>query len=201
MRRNSRNTSALDALYLSKILSSTIIVFIFSFGVTTLILYHTSLLYRCLLLSLPSCSVACNKIHRENHPADPDPAPRPTSPPQLLPVDVYFRGDKQAGPFQILEQSEQLQFLFNKYPRLRSQLLDIHAATLEPTSAKSKIPASLLKDLPSNGGGWNPEKGIASGKEALRKARTVAGEDGEAIREYSELVLHIMDKSNSKANG
>lgn len=165
--------------------------------------YATSLLSRRRsLLTFLSCSVACSKIHRENHPADPDPAPKPTPPVlQPPPIDAHNTSANNESPFQVLENSEQLQFLFKKYPRLRAQLLEIHAATLEPASAKSKIPASLLKDLPSKGDGWNAEKGIASGKQALRKARKAAGEDGEAIREYTELVLHFMDKSNAKANG
>ena len=36
--------------------------------------------------------------------------------------------------------------------------------------------------------------GIKNGKDALRKARQADDEEGEAIREYSELVLHIMGK-------
>lgn len=158
--------------------------------------------YKCSRCYLPYCSVACNKIHRENHPADPDPAPRLPSPPLQPPsVDAHGNGNKQARPFEILEQSEQLQYLFRKYPRLRAQLLDIHAATIEPASAQSRIPASLLKDLPGSGSDWNTEKGIESGKQALRKARTAKGEDGEAIREYSELVLHLMDKATSRTDG
>lgn len=42
--------------------------------------------------------------------------------------------------------------------------------------------------------------GVQNGKEALRKARRAHGEDGDAVREYSELILHLMETSNSDAD-
>lgn len=107
------------------------------------------------------------------------------------------RGRQSKHPWRTLQHSEQLQWLFRKYPRLPDQLLEIHAATQAPPAEKSKIPASLLKDLPSQNNGWNRDKGIARGKEALRKARKAEGEDGEAIREYSELVLYLLEDARS----
>jgi len=158
--------------------------------------------YKCPRCFLPYCSVACNKIHRESHAGEPEPAPKPAAP---LPPPVVSKphkdGIKSDNPFHVLEHSEQLQYLFKKYPRLREQLEEIHSATMEPPSAKSKIPASLLKGLPDKGDGWNRDKAIASGKEALRKARKASGEDGDAIREYSELVLHFMDSSKMTSTG
>jgi hypothetical protein len=98
-----------------------------------------------------------------------------------------------------LEHSAELQLLFKKYPRLPRQLLRIDSATLPPPVEAPKIPASLLKDLPvSKTKEWDQDKAIASGKAALRDARKAEGEDGEAIREYSELVLHLMGDSKRK---
>jgi zinc finger HIT domain-containing protein 3 len=82
---------------------------------------------------------------------------------------------------------------------LRSQLLAIHAATQEPPSTTSRLPASIAKNIPIRSDGWNRDKGIESGKEALRKARRAIGEDGEAIREYTELVLYFIKISESRA--
>lgn len=39
--------------------------------------------------------------------------------------------------------------------------------------------------------------GLRRGKEALRKARTDPGEDGDAVREYCELVLHLLSKQEA----
>jgi hypothetical protein len=57
-----------------------------------------------------------------------------------------------------------------------------------------------LKDLPQQdrNNGWDKDKGIDRGKEALRKARRADGEDGEAIREYSELVVHFMEEARER---
>ncbi|KAG6042245.1 hypothetical protein E4U41_002588 [Claviceps citrina] len=48
---------------------------------------------------------------------------------------------------------------------------------------------------------WNHDIGIKNGKEALRRARKLEGEAGDAIREYSELVLHLInaEDQNSQA--
>lgn len=159
------------------------------------------------LTKISSCSVACNKIHRENHPPDPTPAPKPSPPPaaSATAATAPEESNEDSGTHQsdhrfgTLERSKELQYLFKKYPRLPKQLLDIHAATLPPPSEKSRIPASLLKDLPESSNGWDRDKAMASGKEALRKARGAKGEDGEALREYSELVLHLTkDKVNNR---
>jgi hypothetical protein len=154
--------------------------------------------------------VACNKFHRENHPPDPELAPKPpveppppaaaAEPPVEEPSEdpADPRGRKYKHPFRTLQHSEQLQWLFRKYPRLPDQLLEIHAATQPPPAETSKIPAALLKGLPPKKQGWDREKGIARGKDALRKARKVDGEDGEAIREYSELVLHLIEEARAR---
>lgn len=110
------------------------------------------------------------------------------------------------NPFSALATSDKLQLLFNKYPNLPNQLLEIHAATQPPVeapdAATKAIPASLMKGLPANSGKgtWNHDIGIKNGKAALRRARKASGEDGEAIREYTELILHIMNETSEQNN-
>jgi hypothetical protein len=58
-----------------------------------------------------------------------------------------------------------------------------------------------MRDLPSQNKDWDRDKAVARGKEALRQARKAEGEDGEAIREYSELVLHLMEDQESGREG
>lgn len=59
-----------------------------------------------------------------------------------------------------------------------------------------------MKGLPANNssgkGQWNHDIGIKNGKAALRRARKASGQDGEAIREYTELILHIMNETSDK---
>ncbi|KAK7415834.1 hypothetical protein QQX98_005616 [Neonectria punicea] len=155
--------------------------------------------YKCPRCYLPYCSVACNKVHRENHPPDPEPQPKP-APTQPQVADPQSAPADPSNPFRALETSDRLRLLFQKYPLLPNQLLQIHAATLPPQDPEAKkhaIPASLLKGLPPKKETWNHDIGIRNGKEALRKARRALGEEGDAIREYSELILHLINTDNS----
>ncbi|KAF5645013.1 zinc finger HIT domain protein [Fusarium sp. NRRL 25303] len=161
--------------------------------------------YKCPRCRLPYCSVACNKIHRENHPPDPEPAPAPTptAPQSALSESQATslpRLPDPSNPFQALESSEKLRLLFRKYPGLPDQLRKIDAATLPPPETKPTIPASLLKGLPPKQEAWNHDIGIQNGKEALRKARRADGEQGDAIREYSELILHLMNTESAQTD-
>ncbi|KAK7429252.1 hypothetical protein QQZ08_004262 [Neonectria magnoliae] len=150
-------------------------------------------------VNAPNCSVACNKVHRENHPPDPEPQPKPAPSQPQVPGPPPAPADP-LNPFRALETSDRLRLLFQKYPLLPNQLLRIHAATLPPQDPEAKkhaIPASLLKGLPPKKETWNHDIGIRNGKEALRKARRALGEEGDAIREYSELILHLINTDNS----
>ncbi|KAH6900088.1 hypothetical protein B0T10DRAFT_554634 [Thelonectria olida] len=161
--------------------------------------------YKCPRCYLPYCSVACNKTHHENHPPDPEPrskpSPAPTQTQPLAPPSVSpnIQPVDPSNPFHALENSDKLLLLFQKYPFLPNQLLQIHAATLPPREPsdpkKAAIPASLLKGLPPKKEKWNDDIGIQNGKEALRKARRADGEVGEAIREYTELVLYLTNNN------
>lgn len=154
------------------------------------------------LTNVQSCSVACNKVHRENHPPDPEITPKPEpSEPESKPKQACApQPFDPSNPFQALETSEKLRLLFRKYPSLPDQLLKIDAATLPPPETKSAIPASLLKGLPPKQEAWNHDIGIQNGKEALRKARRADGEQGDAIREYSELILHLINTESANAD-
>ncbi|KAL7951029.1 hypothetical protein V8C42DRAFT_136534 [Trichoderma barbatum] len=168
--------------------------------------------YKCSRCRLPYCSVQCSKTHQQNHPPDPPKEePKPTSrasnEPQAASANLPPPGPiDPTNPFSALATSDRLQLLFSKYPNLPNQLLEIHAATQPPPEAPDAaaraIPASLMKGLPPNSGKatWNHDIGIKNGKAALRKARKASGEDGEAIREYTELILHIMNETGEQNN-
>jgi zinc finger HIT domain-containing protein 3 len=164
-----------------------------------------------------SCSVPCSKAHQQNHPPDPPkqekPADQTPNAPPPPATTIAAAPIDPSNPFSALATSDKLQLLFKKYPNLPNQLLEIHDATQpppeSPDAASKAIPASLMKGLPANsyhnggGGGkgqWNHDIGIKNGKAALRRARKASGEDGEAIREYTELILHIMNETNDKSD-
>ncbi|KAL7809870.1 hypothetical protein V8C44DRAFT_350375 [Trichoderma aethiopicum] len=166
--------------------------------------------YKCSRCRLPYCSVPCSKAHQQNHPPDaPKEEPKPTSQSSSEPPAASTNAPPQAdidptNPFSVLATSDKLQLLFKKYPNLPNLLLEIHAATQPPSdgpdAAARAIPASLREGLPVNTGrnAWNHDIGIKNGKAALRRARKADGEDGEAIREYTELIVHIMNETEDK---
>lgn len=147
----------------------------------------------------PSCSVACNRIHKENHPPT-EPAPKPA----LRPPAAADRNPKKDDPYSVLlEHRSELDRLFRKHPNLEDELARIHVATLPPPSDsgagggvggaalpwKARVPGKANKEP------WTRDVGLRTGAEALRKARTDPGDAGDAVREYCELVLHLLSGS------
>lgn len=45
---------------------------------------------------------------------------------------------------------------------------------------------------------WTHDTGLKRGKAALRKARTDPSEEGDAVREYCELVLHLLSRKDEQ---
>lgn len=45
---------------------------------------------------------------------------------------------------------------------------------------------------------WSQEKGISRGKAALRRARQLPGEAGEAVREYCTLISLLLSEEDAK---
>lgn len=92
--------------------------------------------------------------------------------------------------------------LFKRYPSLPTKLTNIHVATLPPEEEQpggGGLPWNLQQapGYQHKQPKWTHDLGLRRGKEALRKARTDPGEDGDAVREYCELVLHLLSKQES----
>ncbi|KAF9870159.1 hit finger domain protein [Colletotrichum karsti] len=162
--------------------------------------------YKCTRCSLPFCSVPCNKIHRENHPPDPEPAPRTPAAAEPPEANVKAKARDPNNPFSVLDDSDQLRYLFKRYPNLRSRLLDILAATEPPpelqgtgSSLNDMMKAKAMAAANPKKEQWTHDVGIRKGKEALRKARNAAGEEGEGVREYIELINHLVSKDEDAA--
>lgn len=148
--------------------------------------------------------MACSKAHLANHPPD-DEKPKPKPPDDelraaALSAGLPARPAAPPSPFAALENSDKLAWLFRKYPNLPQQLLDIHAETQPPPpeDASKHIPASL-RHGPVKRAGWTRDKGINKGKAALRNARELPGEQGEAVREYCTLVTMLLGEADDAA--
>ncbi|KAK2055664.1 hypothetical protein LY76DRAFT_661579 [Colletotrichum caudatum] len=164
--------------------------------------------YKCTRCALPF------KIHRENHPPDPEPSAAAKVPSAAgdrpAPEPPQPGATKQArdprSPFSVLDDSDQLRYLFRKYPGLQARLLDILAATEPPpemqstgSSLNDMMKARAMAAANPKKEQWTHDVGIRNGKAALRKARNAAGEDGEGVREYIELINHLMSEANAAA--
>ncbi|KAL2159977.1 hypothetical protein VTH06DRAFT_1632 [Thermothelomyces fergusii] len=160
--------------------------------------------YKCPRCSMPYCSVACSKQHKENHPPDP-PKPEPPSAPDNAQPDPAAD-----DPYSILlEHRETFQHLFKKYSSLAAELTRIQEMTLPPSDAPD-LPggnaASMGRDRQQpwvkDGGNvgrnrqqpWTKDVGLRRGVEALRKARTDPSDTGDGVREFCDLVKLLLNK-------
>ncbi|OBR03628.1 HIT zinc finger [Colletotrichum higginsianum IMI 349063] len=171
--------------------------------------------YKCTRCVLPFCSVSCNKIHRENHPPDPEPsaaaaAANPSNASDLAleppPSGVPKPSHDPRNPFSVLDDSDQLRYLFRRYPGLQARLLEIIAATEPPPEMQSTggslndmMKARAMAAANPKKEQWTHDVGIRNGKKALHKARNASGEDGEGVREYIELINHLMSEASAAA--
>ncbi|KAJ9142301.1 hypothetical protein NKR19_g7245 [Coniochaeta hoffmannii] len=158
--------------------------------------------YKCPRCGMYYCSVPCSKAHKANHPPDPPPPPQATPAPQ---ISRTKRPHEPEDPYSVLlDHRSDLERLFAKYPNLESDLIQIERATLPP-----------LDSFPPAAGGlptryqppqqhqrqqepWTRQVGLKKGAAALKKARMDPSEDGDAVREYCELVLHLLSTSRQR---
>lgn len=149
-----------------------------------------------------SCSVACNKQHKENHPPDaPKPEPSPATNTDQPQTEV---AETDQDPYSILlDHRDTFQRLFAKYPSLPAALSRIQDTTLPPpdnpdslSTPTSRFP-SLLNGVRANTPRqrqqpWTRDVGLRRGAEALRRARTDPGDTGDGVREFCDLVRFLL---------
>ncbi|KAK3297615.1 uncharacterized protein B0H64DRAFT_128126 [Chaetomium fimeti] len=163
--------------------------------------------YKCPRCSMPYCSVACNKQHKENHPPDaPKPEPEPIAQPQPDPA--------QDDPYSILlEHRDAFKHLLTRYPSLATELVRIQETTLPPADNPNSpygvgaATANTGRHRQHAGGReqfnsgrnrqqqpWTKDVGLRKGAEALRKARTDPTDTGDGVREFCDLVKFLLNK-------
>jgi hypothetical protein len=157
-----------------------------------------------LLTSRFSCSVSCSTVHKATHTAieaesssavsstnEVLPSRVPTS--SFIPAAGTVAAAGSKGPFAALETSKELKSLFESYPSLNAQLDEINAATLRPLDNQNTNNGQTHGFRKPRGiEQWNQDRGMENGIKALQRARSVYGTEGEAVREYSRLVLRIL---------
>ncbi|KAH6850878.1 hypothetical protein B0I37DRAFT_123567 [Chaetomium sp. MPI-CAGE-AT-0009] len=163
--------------------------------------------YKCPRCSMPYCSVACNKSHKENHPPD---APKPD---QLPPATQPQPDPAQDDPYSILlEHRDAFKHLLTRYPSLATELVRIQETTLPPADNPNPsyglgaVTANTGRNRQHSGGRepanssrnrqqpWTKDVGLRKGAEALRKARTDPTDTGDGVREFCDLVKFLLNK-------
>jgi zinc finger HIT domain-containing protein 3 len=161
-------------------------------------------LIRCSQLIHLSCSVACNRIHQDQHSDDPEPQEALQS--QFTSFATLSKSNDYVDPYRILlDHSADFRTLFARYPALERRLGLIYEQTLPPkdnnqNGYQNGLPWTLGKggQPPQKSEPWTREGGLRRAAAALRQARIDPSELGDGVREYCELVLHILAKQESR---
>lgn len=86
-----------------------------------------------------------------------------------------------------MDNSKELQLLFQTYPKLPALLDEINTATLRPLEELDHLPQTRYskekREQP-----WTYDRGLEKGREALNRLR----DTDEGVNEYSTLVLQIL---------
>ena len=114
-----------------------------------------------------------------------------------------------------LDSSPDLQLLYKRFPRLFAQLQVIYEATTEPSDDQPDDQSSSRSHIDrgrgrSRGRGrgrgrdrgagapWSHQRGFKAGLHQLRKLRRLDGGDGEGLREFSKLVMKVIQANPSR---
>ncbi|KAL2263583.1 hypothetical protein VTK26DRAFT_6144 [Humicola hyalothermophila] len=173
--------------------------------------------YKCPRCSMPYCSVACSKQHKENHPPDPPKPDPPNTNPSQPPDSSSSTSTFSSDPYGILlEHRASFDRLFEKYPSLPAELARIQQATLPPPPPSAESSSLPSSSRPPSIPGLNPHQrrnnnrqqqqqqpwtrdvGLRRGADALRRARTDPGDVGDGVREFCELVLFLLGKAQEQ---
>lgn len=182
-----------------------------------------------MLTTLPSCSVPCNKQHRENHPPDEPKSQQPLPQQQQQPTDPNNNNNNNSSddsdPYAILlDHRQTFARLFEKYPSLPDELARIQQATLPPPPRSSSSSSGDSNNNPNTGlpllpglsnkrskhqqhqpqrqpVPWSRDVGLRRGAAALRRARTDPTETGDGVREFCELVLFLLAQQEQQRKG
>ncbi|KAK3397287.1 hypothetical protein B0T20DRAFT_253906 [Sordaria brevicollis] len=167
--------------------------------------------YRCPRCPVMYCSIACNKIHKENHPP---PTQEPAKPSQ--PATQQRPAPSKPDPLAfLLPHTHHITRLLTKYPHLESRIEHILSQTLPPANnpqglainpdtgfatTASGLPIKVPGYASSSGKSymkkdnqpWSKEVGLRRGAAALKRARMDPTETGDGVRELCETVLWLL---------
>ena len=169
-----------------------------------------------------SCSMECYKEHKAAHEDDHlamglggKCAELPPKPPTVNSSEVTIAIATQATNTSAnLESSPTLQSLYLMYPTLRAQLHEVYVSTLEPPAGyqdgehrgngRFNLQSGRRRGRGISRGGsrgkgapWNHQRGQNYALSRMRKIKVSEGKDGDGMREFSRLVLGLVESVSS----
>ncbi|KAI0406307.1 hypothetical protein F4802DRAFT_558734 [Xylaria palmicola] len=138
--------------------------------------------YKCPLCDQFTCSLACSRGHRENHP----PVEEKPKPPKSNGVDTaaHSRPSDQQRPSKLSEIADTPEYksLLERYPDLEAYLWNIAGATDPPKPSPGGY-MSRKANKP-----WTREEGMSNAVNLVQTIKASPGDLRDALREFSDLV-------------
>ncbi|KAI0479281.1 hypothetical protein GGR56DRAFT_371504 [Xylariaceae sp. FL0804] len=162
--------------------------------------------YKCPRCNVYTCSLACSREHRDNHPAvevaGPSPSESSSSYTTCVPSPVESASG-QTGPSSLVDMPE-YKMLMQRYPTLEMLLWQIAEAT-DPPQSNGNGANDKCAGLPGFHQGkrkpnkpWTKDEGMENGLKMLQYAKQAPNEPSEAIREFCELYWMYKARSSTE---
>ncbi|KAI1175729.1 hypothetical protein F4777DRAFT_301747 [Nemania sp. FL0916] len=145
--------------------------------------------YRCTRCDAITCSVACSREHRDNHPVIEDkPKPVQYAIPTVVEQALAISDEKHPVKLSDIADSLEYKNLLQRYPDLEIYLWHIAAATDPPQPGQGGNQARKQNQQ------WTSEEGMSSGVKLVQTIKASPGDVRDAIREFSDLVSIFKDR-------
>ncbi|KAI0907668.1 hypothetical protein F4824DRAFT_487380 [Ustulina deusta] len=138
--------------------------------------------YRCPRCDAHTCSLACSREHRDNHPV----VEEKPAPPKSVDLDAVAQlalSDQQhPARLSDIADSPEYKALLQRYPDLEKCLWSIATATDPPKPSRgSNIPRKANQP-------WTREAGMTNAVHLVQSIKASPGDVRDALREFSDLV-------------
>ncbi|KAI0009316.1 hypothetical protein F4779DRAFT_617762 [Xylariaceae sp. FL0662B] len=167
--------------------------------------------YKCPRCNLYTCSVACFREHRDNHPPMPEPADdssstligsnasntstdvSPAASSVAASSTEEAKADATTTKLSEITDMPEYKKLIQKYPRLEAILWNLAAATDPPTGVNggnakhAALPGSSAGFRRKAAQPWTKDLGYENAVNTMRQIRNSPGDDRDAIQEFCEL--------------
>ncbi|KAI1354324.1 hypothetical protein F5Y01DRAFT_273774 [Xylaria sp. FL0043] len=138
--------------------------------------------YRCPRCEAHTCSLACSREHRDNHPVvEEKPKPPKGGVPDTV-TQPATSGEQRPEKLSDIADSPEYKALLQRYPDLEKYLWNIATATDPPNPGRGgNIPRKANQP-------WTQEVGMTNAVHLVQSIKASPGDVRDALREFSDLV-------------